>query len=109
MIHDLLHHVQHGFTAGQSKMISIQCFDAAVASIISRNYAYDIISVDFKKAFDKTQHHHVLRALSSLGICGAAYDWFVSFLSKCTQQVRVRNKLISLLLHLIGHCPMQLP
>ena len=77
----------------RSTIKNLLLFDAAVASIISWNHAYDIISVDFKKTFDKAPHHHVLRALSDVGICGAAYDWFVSFQSKRTQQVRVGNQL----------------
>ena len=77
-MHDLLHHVQHGFTTGRSTVTHLLRFDAVVASIISsiisRNHAYDIISVDFKKAFDKAPHHHVLLALSDMEMCGAAYD-----------------------------------
>ena len=73
-MHDLLHHAQHGFTAGQSVVTSLLRFDAAVTFIISRNHAYDMISVDFKKAFDKAPHHHVLHALGGMGICGAAHD-----------------------------------
>ena len=92
-IHDLLHHAQHCFTA----VTNLLRFDAAAASIISRtishNHAYDVISVDFKKSFDKAPHRHVLRALSGMGICGAAYDWFASFLSKRTQQVYAGNQL----------------
>ena len=52
-----------------------------------------MISVDFKKTFDKTQHHHVLAALSSLGISVTALEWFACFLSGCTEQVRVENDL----------------
>ena len=67
-MHDVLYHAQHGFTAARSTVTNLLCFDAVVASIISRNHAYDIIiSVDFKKAFDKAPHH-VLRTLSDMGI-----------------------------------------
>ena len=52
-MHDLLNYAQHGFTAGQSVVTNLLRFNAAVASIISRNHAYDITSVDFKKAFGK--------------------------------------------------------
>ena len=92
-MHDLLNHAQHGFTAGRSTVTNLLRFDATVASIISRNHAYDIISVDFKKVFDKAPHRYVLRALSDMRKCELAYDWFASFLSKRTQQFRVGNQL----------------
>ena len=70
-------------------------FDAAIAAILSKNHVYDVISVDFTKAFDKAPHHHVLEALARVGISNRALQWFGSFLSERTQQVRVGDCLPS--------------
>jgi ribonuclease P/MRP protein subunit RPP40 len=90
-LHDnkLLHQSQHGFTAGRSTVTNVLHFDAAIADIISRDHAYNIVSVDFTKAFDKAPHHHVLDALFQQGICQKAWMWFASFLGQRTQQVRL--------------------
>ena len=52
------------------------CFDAALANVLSRDHAYDIIAFDFKKAFDKAPHHHVLEALRKLGAFDTTLKWF---------------------------------
>jgi hypothetical protein len=44
------------------------------ADLISRDHAYDIVSVDFMKAFDKAPHHHVLNALFQLGNMSQSLD-----------------------------------
>ena len=84
---------QHGYTNGRSTLTNMLCFDAALADVSSRDHAYDIIAFDFKKAFDKAPHHHVLEALRKLGVCNTALKWFASFLSGRTQQVRVGSSL----------------
>ena len=70
-------------------------FDAAIAVILSKNYAYDVIAVDFKKAFNKAPHHYVLETLAKVGVSNRTLQWFGSFLSGRTQQVRVGNRLPS--------------
>ena len=65
--HNALDQSQHGFISGRSTVTNMLHFDTAIAAILSKNHAYDVISVDFKKAFDKAPHHHVLEAL--------AIDW----------------------------------
>ena len=54
-------------------------------------HAYDLHSFDFKAAFDKLPHRSVIIALSGLGVGGTALNWFSSFLSGRTQQVKVNN------------------
>ena len=82
---------QHGFTSGRSTVTNMLHLDAAIAAILSKNHAYDVISVDFKKTFDKALHHHILEALASGGITNRALQWFGSFLFGRTQQVRVSD------------------
>ena len=43
----------------------------------------------FDIAFDKAPHKAIINALSEYGFCGAPHKWFISFLTGCTQQVRI--------------------
>jgi ribonuclease P/MRP protein subunit RPP40 len=70
-------------------------FDAAITDAASSNHAYDVIAVDFKKAFDKAPHECVLEAFKCMGVSGKAHHWFASFLQGRTQQVRVGCSLSS--------------
>ena len=79
--HNALDQLQHGFTSGQSTVTNMLHFNAAIAAILSKNHAYDVISVDFKKVFDKAPYHHVLEALAIVGVSNRALQWFGSFLS----------------------------
>ena len=45
-----------------------------------------IVYLDLAKAFD-TVRHPILMELSHMGINGAEYDWFVSYLAKRKQRV----------------------
>ena len=65
--HNQLHYGEHDFIASRSTVTNLVQFDAFIANITSRGHVCNI-SVDFKNAFDKAQHHHVLVAFSSLGI-----------------------------------------
>ena len=70
-------------------------FAIAANYILFKNHAYDVISVDFEKAFDKALHHQVLEALARVGVSNRALQWFGSFLSGRTQQVRAGDCLSS--------------
>ena len=63
---------QGGYINGRSTLTNMLCFDAALADVLSRDHAYDIVAFDFKKTFDKAPHHHVLEALRKLGVCDTA-------------------------------------
>ena len=64
-------------------------FYAHFAKIISAGHAYDIISFDFQKAFDRTPHDLVIRAAARLEVSDKALGWLASFLAGCTQRVKV--------------------
>ena len=87
--HELLHRSQHGFKPLLSTTTNLLAFEAFIADIRSAGHAYDILSFDFKKAFDKTPHDRVINAAAKLGICDSALGWLASFLADRTQQVRI--------------------
>ena len=86
--HNALDQSQHGFISGRSTVTNMLHFDTAIAAILSKNHAYEIISVDFKKA-------HVLEALARVGVSNRALQWFGRFLSGRTQQESVSDCLSS--------------
>ena len=64
-------------------------FDSFITNATSVGHPFDIVSFDFKKAFDKTPHEYVIQAASNIGINGKALDWLTSFLHGRTQKVRM--------------------
>ena len=80
---------QHGFVPGRSTVTNLLSCDAAIADILSANHAYDIVTFDFKAAFDKAPHRHVIQALAQNGIKGSILSWYASFLTGRTEQVKV--------------------
>ena len=90
-LHDngLLKQVQHGFIPGSSTLTYLLVTDTYTGQIAATGHAYDIISFDFAKAFDKAPLDAVINALSEYGICETPLKWFISFLTGRTQQVRV--------------------
>ena len=54
-------------------------YDAAIADSVAAGHAYDVISFDFKAAFDKATYKFVLNALFDKGVSGTPLRWFFSF------------------------------
>ena len=51
--------------------------------------SFDVIYLDFKKAFDSVPHIRLLRKLESYGITGNIHSWIKGFLTDRTQKVKV--------------------
>ena len=54
-------------------------------------HPYDIASFDFKKAFDKAPHFRIVEAALEMGVESRALTKLSSFLTGCTQRVRVNG------------------
>ena len=85
----ILHQSQYGFIRGRSTLTSLLSFDNRIADILSKGHPYDIITIDFKKAFDKASHTAIFQPLANAGIAGKALAWFISFFEKRSQQVKI--------------------
>ena len=48
---------QHGFCCIRSTVSNLLSCDAVIADLMNQNEAFDIISFDFKQAFEKVPHH----------------------------------------------------
>ena len=52
---------------------------------------FDILYLDFAKAFDTVPHQRLINKLEAYGVEGTILKWISSFLSNRTQRVRVNN------------------
>ena len=84
-----LHKSQYGFNAGRSTVTNLLASDAYISQILSCDHSYNIISFDFRKAFEKVPHPFVIQMLSDLGVGGKSLNWFNSFLSDRIFSVKV--------------------
>jgi len=50
---------------------------------------YDLIVLDFQKAFDKVSHSHLLKKLHASGVRGKLHQWMETYLTQRTQSVVV--------------------
>ena len=87
---------QHGFSRGRSTVTNTLACDATIADVMLAGHAYDLLSFDFKAAFDKVPHRYVVEALAGTGIAGTALNWFNSFLSGRSQLVKVNKSFSSM-------------
>jgi hypothetical protein len=63
-----------------------------VTSAVDEGVPYDVIFLDFAKAFDKVPGERLLKKLSALGIRGATLRWIRNWLTGRTQRVVLNGK-----------------
>ena len=80
---------QHGFASGRSTQTNALICDKIRADAILEGHAEDLISFNFKSAFDKAPHRSFLETLADVAITGMPLRWFANYLTDRTQQVRV--------------------
>ena len=86
---------QHGFRAGRSCMTQLTEVMDDLTRFIENKKAFDIIYLDFRKAFDSVPHKRLILKLQSYGISGKLLYWIENFLTERTQRVRINDKLSS--------------
>ena len=90
---DALSDRQFGFRKGYSTEMAV----TEAISIITKNLNNQCrtinINMDLSKAFDTIDHSILCKKLSRYGVKGRCLDWFSSYLSYRTQQVRYLNSL----------------
>lgn len=84
---------QHGFFPGRSCQSNLLIYHNYINSSLEAGQQVDSVYTDFCKAFDKVNHHLLLRKLRSYGISGQLFSWLKSYLVDRTQRVKVRNRL----------------
>ena len=83
---------QHGFR--QSKSCSTQLLEVMdhFSSFINEHQSYDVVYLDFQKAFDTVPHERLITKLLAYGIHPKIVCWIRSFLSNRTQVVKVNQE-----------------
>ena len=89
--HNLINQSQHGFTKGKSCLTNLLSFYSKVYEAADNGDSYDILYLDFSKAFDKVPHQRLLRKVKAHGIDGKVLDWVRSWLSDRRQRVVING------------------
>ena len=85
----LISDAQHGFRHGRSPQTNLIEFLNETTKWLDKGRSFDILYLDFEKAFDKVCHERLLTKLEAKGIGGKAKAWLKDWLRGRKQQVRV--------------------
>jgi hypothetical protein len=91
--HHLIPSEQHGFLPGKSVQSNLMCCMSEWTRSLDSERPFDVVYLDFSKAFDRVPKCRLLRKLSYLGIRGHLLRWIDSFLSDRTFRVRIGGAL----------------
>ena len=89
--HGIINPNQHGFVPKRSACTQLLEAHYDWCSGLDDNAIYDVITIDFRKAFD-VPHDLLLVKLSELGVCKQTLQWIMAFLSNRNQYVTVNGK-----------------
>ncbi|MEM7298050.1 MAG: reverse transcriptase domain-containing protein, partial [Bacteroidota bacterium] len=82
---------QYGFRSGRSVTTQMLMCLNEWTDWLDRRQCFDVVFVDFQKAFDSVCHSKLLSILKDTGIEGKLYDWFSDFLSERKQRVKIED------------------
>ena len=91
--HELWNKRQHGFRKGRSCLSQLLEHYEDILQAREKGKEFDVLYLDFEKAFDKVDFGVLCRKLTQLGIEGKLKAWIRDFLSHRTQKVLVQGKL----------------
>lgn len=89
--HDLIRKTQHGFIKGRSCLTILLSFYSRVYEAIDEGGSYDIVYLDFSKAFDRVPHKRLFIKIKNHGIGGTVLKWIESWISVRQQKVCVNG------------------
>ena len=84
---------QHGFRKGKSCITQLLEVMDDFTNYIDNGQNFDVIYLDFRKAFDSVPHERLLIKIKSYGIEGKLYEWIKDFLSGRLQYVKVADSI----------------
>jgi hypothetical protein len=80
---------QHGFTKAKFTSTNLVAYVDFIASLVGSQRQADAIYFDLSNAFDFVNHSLLLHKLSAFGLSSGYINWFRSYLSNRTYQVRI--------------------
>ena len=86
---ELISDAQHGFRHGRSPQTNLIEFLNETTKWLDKGRSFDILYLDFEKAFDKVCHERLMVKLEAKGVGGKAKAWLQDWLRGRKQRVRV--------------------
>ena len=86
---NLFSEFQYGFRSRRSCASQLLVVLEQFSKWLDDGLSFDVIYLDFSKAFDSVPHERLLQKLLSYGVIGNVHNWIRSFLSERTQVVKV--------------------
>ena len=88
----LMSNSQHGFRSGRSVQTNLISFLNTTTRWLDEGRSFDVIYLDFAKAFDKVCHRRLIVKLQEWGIIGEVLEWLRDWLQGRRQRVRVEGE-----------------
>ena len=85
----LLSNEQHGFRKGKSCLTQLLDYVNKIYDSLNSGHEFDVVYLDFAKAFDKVDHTILLAKLKKYGVTGKLLQWITAFLHDREQTVVV--------------------
>ena len=82
---------QFGFISKRSTVLQLIRVLDIWSDILDQGGSFDVIYMDFMKAFDKVPHRRLIYKIEKYGIKGNILEWIKSFLADRTQCVIINN------------------
>ena len=89
----LMANSQHGFRSGRSVQTNMIEFMNVTTKWLDEGRSFDVLYLDFAKAFDKVCHRRLLLKLKQLGVAGDLLAWLEDWMRGRRQRVRVEGEL----------------
>ena len=83
---------QHGFRKKRSCTSQLLEVMEDFTGFLEGKQNFDVIYLDFRKAFDSVPHERLLLKLEAYGITVGILKWIRSFLEGRTQKVKIGNE-----------------
>ena len=88
----LMSNSQHGFRAGRSVQTNLIDFLNKTTKWLDEGRSFDVVYLDFAKAFDKVCHRRLMMKLEKYGILGKVLRWLGDWLGGRRQRVKVEGE-----------------
>ena len=88
----LMSKTQHGFRTGKSVLTNLVGFLNQTTKWSDKGNCFDVIYLDFSKAFDVVCHKRLMVKLRAIGIGGKVFRWLEDWLANRKQRVEIEGE-----------------